>query len=316
MMSTILSQTSDAVRAVLDTIKVTGAVLSVAHLEEPFAVTSGRPSTGVFHAVLSGEAWAWSTQADEPALLGPGQVAVFPGGTEHLIASAPRPPVTPVPVSASGPGPLPTMRVANGGPVTRLLCGTITFETSPAITVTDALPDVIVTGADPARDWVRSTVEMIAEELAEGRPASTVVAARLTDVLVVRALREMVLTGHGSGWAAALGDPRLADALAAIHARPGDDWTVTGLARVASMSRSSFYERFTATVGVPPGEYLARWRIHVACGLLSTTSTPIGSIARASGFATDAGFSTSFKRLVGMPPSHYRAATGRGEALQ
>jgi AraC-like DNA-binding protein len=304
MMSTFVSQTSDAVGRVLATIKVAGAVLSLAHLEAPFAVASGRPSTGVFHAVLTGEVWASTVEQGDARRLGPGQVAIFPAGDEHIIASGPQPQVSPVPVSASGDGPLPSMRVANGGPLSTVLCGTITFEDSPIIAIADSLPSMVVTGCDASSDWVRATVELIADELRADAPASTVVASRLADVLVVRALREMVTMGLGDGWAAGVREPEIAKALAAVHADPSAPWTVGELARLATMSRSSFYERFTETVGTPPGEYVTRWRIHVACGLL--TSNPVSTVARRVGFKTDAGFSTAFKRLVGVPPSKYR----------
>jgi AraC-like DNA-binding protein len=283
-----------------------GAVLSLAHLEEPFAVASGRPSTGVFHAVLSGSAWARTVDAEPPVQLVPGQVAIFPSGAEHVISSNPEPTVAPVPVSASGDGPVPTMRVENGGPLTEILCGTITFDESPIMSVAGALPDMVVTGRDGSADWVRSTVELMAEELHGDVPASDIVAARLADVLVVRALREMVGDGLGVGWAAGLQDPQLAHALAAIHGDPSQPWTAASLARLATMSRSSFYERFTDIVGTAPGEYLARWRIHLACSMLRDTPQPVSAVARAVGFTTDAGFSTAFKRLVGTAPSTYR----------
>ena len=80
------------------------------------------------------------------------------------------------------------------------------------------------------------------------------------------------------------------------------------------MSRSSFYERFTGVVGMPPGEYLARWRIHVACGLLRDTSDAVSVVARTVGFRTDAGFSTAFKRMVGVAPRTFRSR-GTGPAV-
>lgn len=311
MTSEILSQTSESLGRLLATIRVTGAVLSLAHLEAPFAVTSGALATGVFHAVLSGAAWASTETGREPVPLEPGQVALFPTGAEHVIASSPKPRVQPVAVSASGNGPVPTMHVETGGPETRILCGTITFDDSPVMAMAAGLPDMVVTGTDSSNDWVRSTVQLMADELATAGAASEVVAARLADVLVVRALREMVAAGLGDGWAAGVRDPQVARSLAAIHASPSSAWTVAELAREASMSRSSFYERFTEVVGLPPGEYVARWRIHVACGRLRETSDPVSAVARKVGFLTDAGFSTAFKRMVGVTPSTYRRrATG------
>ena len=171
-----------------------------------------------------------------------------------------------------------------------------------------ALPRRVVTGVDPASDWVRSTVQLMAEELMQGAPASRLIAERLCDVLVLRALRETTATSSGTDWIEAIRDHRLAPALAAFHAEPGTHWTVTDLAYLASMSRSAFYERFTRVVGIPPGDYITRWRIHTACIHLVETSAPISQIARRAGFATDAGFSTAFKRNVGTTPRDFRRA--------
>lgn len=290
---------------VLATLRVEGAVLSIAHVEAPFAVTSGRPGTGVFHAVLRGEAWA-ATASGPAVRLEPGRVAVLPSGAEHVISSAVEPDVKPVPVTVDDAGALPAMRVANGGALTEVLCGTITFEESPAMSITAALPEMVVTGSDTSAGWVQSTVALVADELGQALSASEVVAARLADVLVVRALREMVWDGVGHGWAAGVRDPAIGRSLALIHGDPAGVGSVADLARAASMSRSLFYERFSRVVGVSSGEYAARWRIHVACGLLRKTSQPVSSIARGVGFRAEAGFSTAFKRLVGVPPSAYR----------
>jgi AraC-like DNA-binding protein len=298
---------SEHVGDVLGSIRVRGAVLSLALLEAPFTVSSGRIAHGVFHAVLSGRAWA-STSEHDAAHLEPGQVALFPTGASHIISDAPEPTAPPVPVSASLDGNIPAMRVETGGPLTRILCGTIEFDRSPVFDPSSGLPQMIVTGQDKRSDWVRSTVLLIAEELAEGAPASAVVAERLADVLVLRALREVVSGTSGDAWIAGVRDPRLAAAVGAIHAEPGHPWTVAELAHLSAMSRSSFYDRFTSVVGLPPGEYVARWRVHTACMQLRTTDLAVSSIGRQVGFSTNAGFSTAFKRLVGVSPRQYRYA--------
>ena len=46
-----------------------------------------------------------------------------------------------------------------------------------------------------------------------------------------------------------LSEPGVARARRAIHDEPQAEWTAAGLAKVAGMSRSAFYGRFTAVVG-------------------------------------------------------------------
>lgn len=67
-----------------------------------------------------------------------------------------------------------------------------------------------------------------------------------------------------------------------MHAQVAEAWTVESIARQVGMSRSGFAARFTAIVGEPPLQYLARWRVTRAGELLRTTSDKVETIARSS----------------------------------
>jgi AraC-like DNA-binding protein len=88
--------------------------------------------------------------------------------------------------------------------------------------------------------------------------------------MFVEALRRYLeaLPPNQTGWLAGLRDPVVGQALAAIHARPTDAWTVEGLAQLVGVSRSVLAERFTEMVGQPPMQYLALWRMQPASRLL------------------------------------------------
>jgi AraC-like DNA-binding protein len=302
----VLSQTSkDAVGHVLDSVRVAGAVLSLAILEAPFTVTSDEVPTGVFHAILDGEAWA-GLEGAAPRRLVRGEVALFSSGSPHVISHAERATAAPVPVAAGGDGPIPIMRVDNGGPETRILCGTITFDQSPVWSPAAALPPMMVTGGHHGA-WVASTVDLIADELSVAAVGSDVVARRLADVLVIRALRETLADGDvGPGWVAGLQDPELSMALGALHRDPALRWTAASLAHEAHMSRSAFYQRFTQRIGIPPAAYVAQWRMHVACRLLASSTVSVEEIGRRVGFLSAAAFATAFKRSLGVTPSAHR----------
>ena len=57
------------------------------------------------------------------------------------------------------------------------------------------------------------------------------------------------------------------------------------------------------------GEYIRRLRIEFASRELSQTARPLAHIALAAGFAHQAHFSRTFKRLTGLTPAQYRSAT-------
>jgi AraC-like DNA-binding protein len=124
-------------------------------------------------------------------------------------------------------------------------------------------------------------------------------------VEVIRRHIETLLPDR-TGWLAGLRDPHVGKALAALHARPEHPWTLDALGRHAGMSRSALAERFTALVGEPPIQYLGRWRMQVAAGLLASTHDGVAAIGARVGYASEAAFSRAFKKLVGVPPASWR----------
>jgi AraC-like DNA-binding protein len=99
-------------------------------------------------------------------------------------------------------------------------------------------------------------------------------------------------------------------ALSLMHAKPAHDWTIEDLASDVGLSRSALAERFADLLGMPPMQYLAKWRMQVASGLLSGGSANMAAIAAEVGYGSEAAFSRAFKKLVGVPPSAWRRRLG------
>ncbi len=118
-----------------------------------------------------------------------------------------------------------------------------------------------------------------------------------------------------AGWLAGLRDPFVGKALSLIHAKPACNWTIEELARDVGLSRSVLAERFNDLVGVPPMQYLAKWRMQVASGLLSSGHTNLANIAAEVGYGSEAAFSRAFKKMVGVPPSAWRRRASGEEAV-
>jgi AraC-like DNA-binding protein len=72
------------------------------------------------------------------------------------------------------------------------------------------------------------------------------------------------------------------------------------------LSRSALAQRFAYLVGMPPIQYLAKWRMQIASGLLSDGSANVATVAAEIGYASEAVFSRAFKKLVGISPSDWR----------
>ena len=109
-----------------------------------------------------------------------------------------------------------------------------------------------------------------------------------------------------TGWLAGLRDPFIGKALSLLHGRPVQNWTIEELAKQVGVSRSLLAERFTDLVGIPPMQYLAKWRMQIASELLTSGNAKVATVAVEIGYASEAAFSRAFKKMVGMSPSAWR----------
>src|SRR5271168_418411 len=65
---------------------------------------------------------------------------------------------------------------------------------------------------------------------------------------------------------------------------------------------------FRQHYGCSVGEYLRRHRVEIACCQIATTHKPLAEIAFECGFADQAHFTRTFRYLMGLTPSSYRAS--------
>lgn len=92
--------------------------------------------------------------------------------------------------------------------------------------------------------------------------------------------------------------------------------TLERLADEVAMSRSTLHERFVKFIGQPPMQYLARWRMQLAAGLLRDSGAKVIDVALSVGYESEAAFSRAFKRAVGVAPGAWRAGRRSGDAVQ
>ncbi|HSS40910.1 MAG TPA: helix-turn-helix transcriptional regulator, partial [Polyangia bacterium] len=111
-----------------------------------------------------------------------------------------------------------------------------------------------------------------------------------------------------TGWLAGMRDPGVGRALALMHARPGEDWTLERLGDEAAISRSTLHERFVHFIGQPPMQYLTQWRMQLAAGCLRDTDAKVIDVALEVGYENEAAFARAFRRTVGESPGAWRRA--------
>jgi AraC-like DNA-binding protein len=141
--------------------------------------------------------------------------------------------------------------------------------------------------------------------------------ARLSELMFIEVVRRYLSTlpSETTGWLAGLRDEIVGRSLGVLHDRPIHAWSLEELAREVGSSRSMLAERFNHFVGVPPMQYLARWRMQLAASLLSGTKLSLAQIADRVGYGSEAALSRAFKRCVGLPPARYRQGARGAEKV-
>jgi AraC-like DNA-binding protein len=196
------------------------------------------------------------------------------------------------------------------GPVIRIVGGHFRFDDANATLLHSVLPAMAeIQSRDAGAARLRGVLDLIGDEAASDRPGRSLVLDRLLEVLLVEAIRSGPMPGveDRQGLLAGLADQQIAAALRAMHADVRRGWSVTQLAAVAGMSRSVFAERFCRIVGLPPIDYLLRWRMAIAKDALRSGERRLAEVAFACGYQSASAFSAAFTRTVGCPPSRYQA---------
>ncbi|MGE0372310.1 MAG: AraC family transcriptional regulator [Gammaproteobacteria bacterium] len=313
----------DALSDVLRTVRLKGGVFLHAEFTDPWCLGAKIDPGGLtrflgetaefipYHYVVEGHL---RMRMDTGHLyeLGPGGLVLLPRNDYHVLGGDLR--LTPTPsrevVQPAPEGGLASVRMGGAGARTRIVCGFLCGEKLLSNPVVSALPPVLQLdyreGTSAA--WIRNTFSYAADEIAAGRMGSEVVFAKISELLFVEAIRRYTesLPEGQTGWLAGLRDPFLARALAVLHERLRDPWTVDELGREVGLARSALTERFTQVIGVPPMQYLANWRIQVAAQELLNSSKTIPAIAQDIGYETEASFTRAFKRWMGAPPATWR----------
>lgn len=249
---------------------------------------------------------------DEPPVeMHAGDIIVFPQGDAHRMGHSP----TARDSAVDGTRPeryLDTVQLGRGTPDARFVCGFFGVDRRPFNPLLAALPRRLhLSGLD--RGWVGAFAAQVMAETRSGRVGSESVLTRLAELMFVEVLRKYVeeLQPGQTGWLAGLNDPVVGQALLLLHARPAHPWTLQELAEASAASRSTLAERFTQLLGEPPMQYLTRWRMQVASGLLLHTGAKVAAVASDVGYESEAAFSRAFKKVVGEPPAAWRARRAR-----
>src|SRR5437764_13772872 len=114
-----------------------------------------------------------------------------------------------------------------------MVCGFLGCADGECNPVISTLPPLLRLNVEHggAAEWIRSTFQYAADEVAAGRPGSETVLAKLSELLFVEAVRRYAegLPQCQTGWLAALRDPHVALVQALLHRDIAGAWSVVVL---------------------------------------------------------------------------------------
>jgi AraC-like DNA-binding protein len=283
---------------------------------EPFAtciVSSGWrlrvPETAgaTLHFVLQGTG-ELRLRRQDPRPLAPFTLAVVPDQRAHVLQ------VPPTPLREARADLEATGRLAehvagvDGDRELLVICGRVQVRYGGATPLFALLEEPIVVDFTGSAA-VRSAFAHLLEESRTPQLGQVTMLRALMAQCLVALLRHLHDTRReDAGWLAAVADPRIAKAVAAVLDDPGAPHTVDSLAARASLSRSAFASRFRTMLGRPPMDFVRHVRMHRAATLLRTTDLDTATVAHRVGFASRSHFSQTFLATVGASPSAYRRA--------
>ncbi|WP_454914567.1 AraC family transcriptional regulator [Variovorax gossypii] len=270
----------------------------------------GQPS---FCLMVKGSCWL-RLDAAEPFLMEPGDYVLLPATPGFRMGSD---------LEAMD---RPTVRIAEASPAgeirhgaqedeaaVRMLGGYFVFDPTSAPLLVGLLPTVVhirATDSGAARlGWI---ARAIGEESMALKPGGDAILTRLVEIMLIEALRWQPAQDGApiSGLLAGLAHPRMANALRLIHEDVARRWTIEELASKVGMSRAAFAARFTQILGVPPMEYVLRWRMALAKDMLWHDGLSLGEVAHSVGYQSASAFSAALSRSAGLSPGAF-ARTGR-----
>ncbi|WP_233853570.1 AraC family transcriptional regulator [Paraburkholderia sp. HD33-4] len=263
-----------------------------------------------FGGVIKGARWIWIEGVTRPAKMQEGDFCLLTDGSPYCFASEPGvelqdgEKVFASHLDADG-----IVRYGTGDMHTISVGGQFEFDGDMSGLLLNFLPPLVHVSADsPDARSLGAALELIRAETESVRPGAAAMAGSIANIVLVNILRaHLAASPRSAGWLGALSDPRIGSALGMVHEEIARRWKVEELALKVGMSRTAFIERFKDLVGLPPLEYLIRWRMTIARDALKTGNDNLSAIAAAVGYASETTFSSTFKRVFGQSPSRYRS---------
>src|SRR5262249_25742838 len=192
----------DALSDVLRVVNLTGGVFLHAEFFAPWCISTRvgpehcAPVLGpashliIYHYVIEGDCHIRVDGGkSDDLVIAPGEIVLLPRNDLHFMGSDLSLPPVPGPEIIRPPkdGGLFSIHHGGGGRRTRMVCGFLGCASAEGNPVLSTLPPLLKLNVEQggSAEWIRSTFQYAAQEVAAGRPGSETVLAKLSELLFV-----------------------------------------------------------------------------------------------------------------------------------
>ena len=287
----------DSLAEVLQDLRLSTSFFARSELKAPWGLAFSVNDGPHFHMIVTGQCFLRIN--NEHIHLKAGDLVLLPHADNHQLADSPE--SAAIPLLA-----LPSERIGQNaallhyggdGVAALLICGGVSFAGPIVHPLLNLLPHVLLLRREELEGeytWLDTTLTLMGAEAL----------SHLADILVLQSIRAWLERDENrqTGWLGALSDVDIGRALVLMHRHAEEAWTVASLAREVNLSRSVFAERFSRLVGVPPMQYLTRWRMSLASSWLREQHMSASEAAHRLGYSSEAAFSRAFKQHFHVPP--------------
>ena len=191
----------------------------------------------------------------------------------------------------------------------QLVCGHFSFAKKANHMLIDALPSHIHIRnyGETSGRWMENTLRVIGNEAGSAQMGGDLIGLKMSEIIFAQALRDYLSTdGVDRPVLSGFTNPNIARVLTAVHNDPAHSWTLSEMAKVAGLSRTSFAMKFVKCMLITPMGYITKWRMQLASQKLLKTDDPIIKIAEEVGYQSEAAFGRVFKKHHQIAPATYR----------
>lgn len=252
------------------------------------------------HVVTHGEVWvAFPGNLQQQFKMGPGDALFLSHSSRHWLSDKPL---------SEESQPVSLEKVCIPSHLERgLVCYDIEVGNGLTETLFRLLPDYIHLPVTAQSKQLTQLIEIVREEAIVQRPGFEVAISRLSDVVVIHLLRQILsVQVSGSGILAALQDDHIRPVLVAIMSDLAKDWTVELMSAKAYLSRSAFTDRCQRVAAMTPKQLLDTMRLQVARQRLIHSTETIDQLSEQLGYQSATAFIRFFKQHEKCSPGEFR----------